>query len=85
MPPHIVPLHIVIDVRRIRDFGIGTYIRNLTRALSALDRENRYTLLARPSELEQLERLGPNFHPVAIAPTPPMLPLAPTACSTSPT
>ena len=67
MPPHIVPLHIVIDVRRIRDFGIGTYIRNLTRALSALDRENRYTLLARPSELEQLERLGPNFHPVAIA------------------
>ena len=27
-----MPLHIVIDVRRVRDFGIGTYIRNLTRA-----------------------------------------------------
>ena len=30
-----MPLHIVIDARRVRDFGIGTYIRNLTRALSA--------------------------------------------------
>ncbi len=40
-------LHIAIDVRRVRDFGIGTYIRNLTHALSRLDRENRYTLVAR--------------------------------------
>ena len=43
-----MPLHIVIDVRRIRDFGIGTYIRNLTRALARLDQENRYTLIAAP-------------------------------------
>lgn len=56
-----MPLHIAIDVRRIRDFGIGTYIRNLTRALSALDQENLYTLVARPEELERLEPLGPNF------------------------
>ena len=39
--------HIVIDVRRIGDFGIGTYIRNLVRALARLDRENRYTLIVR--------------------------------------
>ena len=30
-------LHIVIDARHIRDFGIGTYIRNLTRNLARLD------------------------------------------------
>ena len=35
-------LKIVIDVRRLRDFGIGTYIRNLVHALGALDHENRY-------------------------------------------
>ena len=41
-----MPLHIAIDVRRIRDFGIGTYIRNLIRGLSAIDAANRYTLIA---------------------------------------
>jgi len=56
-----VPLHIVIDVRHIRDFGIGTYIRNVTRALAKLDRENRYTLIARPSDAEDVTGLGSNF------------------------
>jgi hypothetical protein len=63
----VAPLHIVIDVRRVRDFGIGTYIRNITRAVSRLDQENRYTLLARPEDLDQFEGLGPNFK---IAPVP---------------
>jgi glycosyltransferase involved in cell wall biosynthesis len=56
-----MPLHIVIDVRRVRDFGIGTYIRNLTRALSALDADNRYTLIAHPHDAGELAGLGPNF------------------------
>ena len=56
-----MPLHIAMDVRRVRDFGIGTYIRNLTRALSKLDSENRYTLVARPADLGEFEGLGPNF------------------------
>jgi glycosyltransferase involved in cell wall biosynthesis len=56
-----MPLHIAIDVRRLRDFGIGTYIRNLTRALARLDRENRYTLVARAADLGELAGLGPNF------------------------
>jgi glycosyltransferase involved in cell wall biosynthesis len=55
------PLHIVIDVRRGRDFGIGTYIRNITRALSRLDQENRYTLVAQPGGAAEFESLGPNF------------------------
>jgi glycosyltransferase involved in cell wall biosynthesis len=56
-----MPLHIVIDVRHIRDFGIGTYIRNLTRALARLDRENRYTLVTRPQDAAEVSGLGPNF------------------------
>lgn len=63
-PVHIAPLHIAIDARRVRDFGIGTYIRNLTRALSALDQENRYTLLAPPGGQSDLAGLGPNFQVV---------------------
>jgi len=54
-------LHIVIDVRRIRDFGIGTYIRNLVRALARQDPQNRYTLIARPQEREEVAGLGANF------------------------
>lgn len=56
-----MPLHIVIDARRVRDFGIGTYIRNITRALSALDGENQYTLVAHPNDVGELAGLGPNF------------------------
>jgi glycosyltransferase involved in cell wall biosynthesis len=65
----VAPLHIVIDVRRVRDFGIGTYIRNITRAVSRLDQENRYTLLARPEDLDQFEGLGPNFQISPVAAT----------------
>jgi glycosyltransferase involved in cell wall biosynthesis len=54
-------LHIVIDVRHIRDFGIGTYIRNLTRALARLDQTNRYTLVTRPGEEGDAAGLGGNF------------------------
>ena len=42
-------LHIVIDARRIRDFGIGTYIRSLVHALSAIDATNHYTLVSGPA------------------------------------
>ena len=54
-------LHIVIDARHIRDFGIGTYIRNLTLGLSRLDSTNRYTLVVRPREVSDVGALGPNF------------------------
>lgn len=37
--------HIVIDVRRSQDFGIGTHIRSLVHALSTVDRQNHYTLV----------------------------------------
>ena len=60
-----MPLHIVVDARRLRDFGIGTYIRNLLRALARLDQENRYTLIAQPQDLDQTSQLGPNVHAAA--------------------
>ena len=53
--------HIVIDIRRIGDFGIGTYIRNLIRALAAVDQENRYTLIVRPGETALPQDLGARF------------------------
>src|SRR5258708_2038204 len=56
--------HIVMDVRHLRDFGIGTYIRNLVRALSQLDHDNRYTLITQPGQAGELPELGPNFQSV---------------------
>ena len=32
--------NIAIDARKLRDFGIGTYVRNLIRELAEIDREN---------------------------------------------
>jgi glycosyltransferase involved in cell wall biosynthesis len=54
-------LRIVIDVRRIRDFGIGTYIRNLVHALAGLDRENHYVLVALTADEPDLAELPANF------------------------
>jgi glycosyltransferase involved in cell wall biosynthesis len=56
-----MPLHIVIDARRIRDFGIGTYIRSLIWALSGIDRNSRYTIVCNPAGLGELEGLPDNF------------------------
>jgi glycosyltransferase involved in cell wall biosynthesis len=39
-------LRIVVDVRRVRDFGIGTYIHGLLHALAAIDQSNEYILVA---------------------------------------
>ena len=35
---------IAIDIRRMTEFGIGTYIRNVVRALGRLDHDNEYLL-----------------------------------------
>ena len=57
-----MPRHIVIDVRRLGDFGIGTYIRNLVQALARHDKESRYTLVTFNKGPEEMAELGPNFH-----------------------
>ena len=53
-----------IDARKLTDFGIGTYIQNLIRALGELDQENRYLLFANPQHLDLLADLPANFRPV---------------------
>ena len=56
-----MPLRIVIDARRIRDFGIGTYTRSLLHALGGIDTENHYVLIARPDDARTITGLPGNF------------------------
>src|SRR5438477_9526563 len=60
-------LHIIIDARRIRDFGIGTYIRSLVHALSTIDKDNQYTLVSFPADVRTLSGLPENFHSAVYA------------------
>jgi glycosyltransferase involved in cell wall biosynthesis len=57
-------MRVAIDARKIHDFGIGTYIRNLLRHLARIDRENEYVLLCRPADLQSIQQLGENFRGV---------------------
>ena len=52
---------VVIDARMLQDFGVGTYIRNLVRALATIDRANRYTLVQTAATAKELQNLPPNF------------------------
>jgi glycosyltransferase involved in cell wall biosynthesis len=52
---------VAIDIRRISDFGIGTYIRNVVRTLGRLDSENEYLLLGTPGRIHDMGALQPNF------------------------
>ncbi len=54
-------MRIAIDARKLHDFGIGTYIRNLLRQLARLDAETEYVLLCRSADLGIAAQLGPNF------------------------
>jgi len=57
-------VRVAIDTRKLHDFGIGTYIRNLLRHLARLDRDTEYVLLGLPEDCASLRALGPNFRPV---------------------
>jgi len=57
-------VRIGIDARKLHDFGIGTYIRNLLRQLARLDSETDFVLFCRPEDRAGLLALGENFRPV---------------------
>jgi len=59
-------LKIAIDIRRMTEFGVGTYIRNVVRALGRLDCENKYLLIGTPAKVQEIGVLPPNFHAVPL-------------------
>jgi glycosyltransferase involved in cell wall biosynthesis len=58
---------IAIDIRRITEFGVGTYTRNIIRALARLDHENEYFLLGSPQKASEIGVLPENFSCVEVA------------------
>lgn len=56
-----MPARIVVDTRHVRDFGIGTYIRNLVHALAKLDSDNHYLLVTYSADTQEWSGLPPNF------------------------
>ena len=54
-------VRVAIDTRRIRDFGVGTYIRNVVRMLGRIDQQNEYLLIGPAEPLREIEDLPPNF------------------------
>lgn len=57
-------MRIAIDARKLHDYGIGTYVRNLLKHLSRIDRETDYILLCREQDQSVLAELGENFRPI---------------------
>jgi len=57
-------VRIGIDARKLHDFGIGTYIRNLVRHLARLDQRAEYVVLCRAEDRDGIEALGENFRAV---------------------
>jgi glycosyltransferase involved in cell wall biosynthesis len=57
---------VAIDIRRMTEFGVGTYIRNVVRTLARLDRDSKYFLIGSPAKVAECGPLPPNFHSVAL-------------------
>ncbi len=57
---------IAIDIRRMTEFGVGTYIRNVVRTLGRLDHENEFLLIGPPAKVEEIGALPPNFRTVPL-------------------
>jgi glycosyltransferase involved in cell wall biosynthesis len=58
---------IAIDIRRMTEFGVGTYIRNVVRTLGRLDHETTYFLIGSPAKVKEIGPLPPNFHAIPLA------------------
>jgi glycosyltransferase involved in cell wall biosynthesis len=58
------PMRVAIDIRRIDEFGVGSYIWNLTRSLAALDGRNEYLLIGSRRNFYGLGPLPRNFQPL---------------------
>jgi glycosyltransferase involved in cell wall biosynthesis len=57
-------MKVAIDTRRISDFGVGTYIRNVVRTLGRLDQNNQYVLIGPSNRLVEFGNLPANFEAI---------------------
>src|SRR5882724_7495514 len=48
------------------EFGVGTYTRNIVRALGRLDSESKYFLIGPPEKVAEIGSLPSNFHAVPL-------------------
>src|SRR6188768_1017758 len=54
-------MRIAIDIRKINQFGIGTYIWNLIRNLGDVDKTNEYLLIGSDRNFQELGPMPPNY------------------------
>jgi len=57
-------LRIAIDARKLHDYGIGTYVRNLLRHLARIDQTTEYVVLCGGTDCQLVAELGANFRAV---------------------
>jgi hypothetical protein len=57
---------IAIDIRRMTEFGVGTYIRNVVRTLGRIDRDNEFLLIGAPAKVQEIGALPDNFRAVPL-------------------
>jgi glycosyltransferase involved in cell wall biosynthesis len=57
-------VRIAIDGRKLRDYGIGTYVRNLLRQLARQDATNEYVVFCQGHDCDTIDELGPRFRAV---------------------
>lgn len=57
-----VIVRVALDIRKMSDFGVATYLRNVVRTLGRIDRTNEYFLIGNVDRLvAQIGELPPNF------------------------
>lgn len=59
-------MRVGIDIRSISDFGVGTYIRNIVRALGCVDCTDEFLLIGDAERSFDMSKLPPNFRAVPL-------------------
>ncbi|MGH9513408.1 MAG: glycosyltransferase family 4 protein [Terriglobales bacterium] len=59
-------MKIAIDIRRMNEFGVGTYTRNVIRALGQLDHQSEYVLIGAPEKVAEMGLLPANFESIPL-------------------
>jgi glycosyltransferase involved in cell wall biosynthesis len=57
-------VRIAIDARKLHDYGIGTYVRNLVHTLARQGGTDTYVLLCSQRDVPFVRALGPQFEPL---------------------